>query len=474
MSQSQAHAEHRAMKRRWGFVFIPTCSAIVAAEVVFAISAIVPPVIAHRAKQRRALVDAVAEMGGFCRVRFTYGVIDNVDPPAQDNAGADPPRATEPPPDNPLLGQEESAISFSLPQDWLTLPPRWSDEFQDFFEPVDFITLGQTDGNSAVQFRGRPPRARRRRGVATACQAAGDCRGHVAPVGGHLGNRRGARKPGGLDQPHHRGRGVHEGVASRRGKTATAPCRNARSSTFRGERPRTVGPFNPKDYRTLESFLFLTCHYTSPVGLSGIPMTTEQFRAELSRRNNTLADVDLDVLSDGLKSEIIFYRKWEAAAALHEKISSLFDSGPAAVIGWLDEEAFRTLYAEAFKRHCSAVTPHRYERIGVSFDFNINDGNGARLDPAVDSLAQLMSTAHFFVARPFRVLRPALRAATGPACRWDLRWPLLAGHRRNVYDMGKAGSLATVPQSPARQAGPTSIGHRLCRSVCDSVNSHPV
>ncbi len=74
MSQRQTRAERRATKHRWGFVFIPTCSAIVAAEVVFAISAIVPPVLAHRVKQRQALADAVASLGGTKAVSCDFSV----------------------------------------------------------------------------------------------------------------------------------------------------------------------------------------------------------------------------------------------------------------------------------------------------------------------------------------------------------------------------------------------------------------
>ncbi len=158
MSQRQARAERRATKHRWGFVIIPTCTAIVAAEVVFAIAAIVPPVLVHRVKQRQALADAVASLGGTkavsCDFSVQYGdvvtlVLDASDVGALGDVSPEligipiPNPADMTAQDAAPLGGDSAA--FEGPSAWLDRLNRLADELRDALEPLEVIELGRAD-----------------------------------------------------------------------------------------------------------------------------------------------------------------------------------------------------------------------------------------------------------------------------------------------------------------------------------------
>jgi hypothetical protein len=149
--------------------------------------------------------------------------------------------------------------------------------------------------------------------------------------------------------------------------------------------------FGPRDYILFKKMLFASSDFIfrmtlptefdasvfdTPEGkatISDVSINSfERFSATLSECNDTLRDVDLDTLSECLKAQILFYRCWGDAAALLSPPPLLADKLPTDSFAEFKIELFRQQFHEAWIKPYS-TKPGQYSRIGVVFDFDIND-----------------------------------------------------------------------------------------------------
>jgi hypothetical protein len=368
MGQAHARGKRHGMGRRWGFVLVPTCLALVTAELVGAIAVILPPVVAKRVKERRELIDTVAQLGGVSRdcfsVTFDWGNGISTDIQVDSDGVACP------------TWEEKIALLI-----------------QDCFTPLDFVRLGgwtdselecvvsatdhpETICDANLRAIVRLPVMRDVRSLALAGTSVTDAGLESLASFPSLKT---------LDVSFTKVSG--KGVA--RLQRAVPNCK----ITHLQRREAVHGrDFEPKDYRALESLLSLSITFIASCDFMGnSPMNVDHFHTQLSQLNGTLAEVDLDVLSDCLKSQILFYRRSEASAALSAQTSMHLGDVPRTPYGWFEEELFRVQFEEAWKKHYSAG-PGRYSRIGVvEFNFDVN----APSESQANSHSQLVSTACF-------------------------------------------------------------------------------
>ncbi len=144
--------------------------------------------------------------------------------------------------------------------------------------------------------------------------------------------------------------------------------------------------FEPQDYQTFETMLDTSMAFMASATIlddeSGVVFNFDgtvsnslaDFSARLADLNGRLRDVDLDVLSECLKAQILFYRQWGDAAAIVATPPMLSKILPTDSFAEVRIEMFRQQFEMAWKKHYSTA-PGRYSRIGVSFDFDVKDSD---------------------------------------------------------------------------------------------------